>query len=76
MRAVLRIDWRVQCALIAPERAHPFLRVDVGLVIGEEQEGIVSIRFSTMGRNSPSRRGQSAPPPMKSITSRKASFCS
>ena len=41
MRAVLRIDWRVQRLRVAPERAHAFLRVDVGLVIGEQQERIV-----------------------------------
>ena len=39
MRAVLRIDWRVQRARIAPERAHSLLRVEVGLVIGEQRKG-------------------------------------
>ena len=41
MRAELRIDWRVQRLRVAPERAHAVLRIDVGLVIGEQQEGIV-----------------------------------
>ena len=41
MRAELRMDWRGPGLLVAPERAHAVLRVDVGLVIGEQQEGIV-----------------------------------
>ena len=41
MRAVLRIDLRVQALRIAPERAHAVLRVDVGLVVGEQEERIV-----------------------------------
>ena len=42
MRAVFRMDLRVQARLIAPESAHLFLRIDVSLVIGEEKEGIVA----------------------------------
>ncbi len=29
------------CARVAPERAHAVLRIDVGLVIGEQEEGIM-----------------------------------
>jgi hypothetical protein len=41
MRAVLRIDWRVQARGSFQSALTRSLRVDVGLVIGEQEEGIV-----------------------------------